>query len=71
VTTLLFAYAHLHAIWFIDASLSQFVVYQFFYTLVLGAACGWMIQAKAAWLGAWVLHVGFNLGFWLGAVLVF
>lgn len=64
-TSLLFAYSHLHAIWFVPAEYQKFLIYQTAYTLPLGLACGWMLRKQNSLLPAILLHFAFNLGFFL------
>ena len=66
-TTLLFALAHLLALWFVPEEFRTFVLYQSAYVLVLGAAAGWRRQRSEALLPAVLVHFFFNLGFFEAA----
>jgi membrane protease YdiL (CAAX protease family) len=68
-TSLLFAFSHFHAFWFVSPDIRSFVYYQTFYTLGLGLACGYMIYRYRSLAAAMLLHLGFNLGFYLAAIL--
>jgi membrane protease YdiL (CAAX protease family) len=68
-TSLLFAFSHFHAFWFVSPDIHGFVYYQTLYTLGLGLACGYMIYRYHSLLAAVLLHLGFNLGFYLAAIL--
>jgi membrane protease YdiL (CAAX protease family) len=69
VTSLLFAYAHLHVIWFVGPELRAFIAYQTIYVLALAAYCGWRLIRTGSILSPIVVHIGFNLGFFLGSFL--
>jgi membrane protease YdiL (CAAX protease family) len=64
----LFAYAHYQVIGQIDPQYAGFVRYQAIYTLGLGLFCGGM-RMQYGWRAAWLTHIAFNFGFWLGALL--
>lgn len=64
-TSLAFSYSHLHAIWFLPAEYSKFLMYQTAYTLPLGLACGWLLRRQGSLMSAMLLHFAFNLGFFL------
>jgi membrane protease YdiL (CAAX protease family) len=68
-TTVLFAYAHLHAIWFVGPELRGFLIYQTIYVLGLAAYCGFRLIRTGSILSPIVVHIGFNLGFFLGSFL--
>ncbi|HPI41129.1 MAG TPA: CPBP family intramembrane metalloprotease [Pseudobdellovibrionaceae bacterium] len=68
LTTLLFSYSHLHAIWFVPAEFHNFIIYQTIYTLFLGAFCGYFVFRYKSLLGAILTHFTFNLGFYLGSL---
>ena len=70
LTSLLFAYSHLHAIWFVPPMWWPFVVYQTAYTLLLGEACGYWVRREGSVLGAVVTHGAFNAGFYAGFLIV-
>ena len=64
-TTLIFAYAHWHAVWSVPDEWQGFLAYQTLYTLGLGLACGAMIYLWRSMISAITIHFAFNLGFWL------
>lgn len=64
-TTLIFAYAHWHAVWAVPEEWHGFLAYQTLYTLLLGLVCGAMVYRLRSLTGAMLIHFGFNLGFWL------
>lgn len=64
-TSLMFSYSHLHAIWFVPAEYDKFIIYQALYTLPLAFACGWMVRRQRSLLSAVLVHMLFNLGFFL------
>lgn len=68
-TSLLFGYAHLHAIWFVGADLRPFLAYQTIYVLGLAAFCGFRLMKTGSILSPMFVHIGFNLGFFLGSFL--
>jgi membrane protease YdiL (CAAX protease family) len=65
VTTLVFSYSDLHAIWFVPKEIQMFVIYQTVYTLGLGLACGYFVCKCRSIGGAIAIHFSFNLGFYL------
>ena len=65
VSSLLFSYSHLHAIWFVPADYHRFLIYQTIYTFPLALACGWMVRRQSSLLAAILVHATFNLGFFL------
>lgn len=66
-TSLLFSYAHFHAYWFAPPELYKFVLYQTLYTLPLGFACGYCLFQYRSLRGAMLVHLGFNLGFFVAS----
>ncbi len=66
LTSFIFAYSHLHAIWFVPPEIHPFVLYQTAYTLVLGLGCGYFVFREKSLVGAILVHFAFNLGFYLG-----
>lgn len=64
LTTLLFSYAHWHAVWNVPIEWHGFLAYQTLYTLMLGLACGAMMYIYRSIGGAILIHFAFNLGFW-------
>ena len=68
LSAVLFSYAHYHVINEVAPEYAGFVRYQAIYTLGLGLFCGGM-RMQYGWRAAWVTHVAFNFGFWLGALL--
>lgn len=69
VTTILFSYSHFHSYWIVDSQFYPFVFYQTAYTAVLSLICGYLVLKKNSWTGAWLAHLAFNLGFYLGGAL--
>jgi membrane protease YdiL (CAAX protease family) len=65
VSSLLFSYSHLHAIWFVPSEYSKFLIYQTAYTLPLALVCGWMVRRQSSLLSAMLVHATFNFGFYL------
>ncbi len=68
-TTLIFAYAHFHAYWFVPAEYKTFVIYQTIYVLGLGFYCGWRLSRTSALTAPLLVHLAFNLGFYLSTKL--
>ncbi|MGZ3768810.1 MAG: CPBP family intramembrane glutamic endopeptidase [Bdellovibrio sp.] len=66
ITSIIFSYSHLHAIWFVPKEIHSFIIYQMAYTLFLGFACGFFVLKNKSIVGAIAIHFGFNLGFYLG-----
>lgn len=64
VTSVLFSYSHLHAIWFVPPEYSKFIIYQTAYTFPLALVCGYMVRKKSSLLSAILIHASFNLGFY-------
>lgn len=64
-TTLLFSYAHWHAVWNVPVEWHGFLAYQTLYTLMLGLGCGAMMYTFRSLGGAILVHFAFNLGFWI------
>jgi membrane protease YdiL (CAAX protease family) len=64
ITSLLFSYSHLHAIWFVPTEYSKFLIYQTAYTLPLGLVCGFMVRKRGSLIAAILVHAAFNLGFY-------
>jgi membrane protease YdiL (CAAX protease family) len=67
-TSVLFSYAHFHALWSVPVEIHPFIYYQTAYTLVLGLACGYYVYRYSSVTSAVFVHFGFNLGFWLGSL---
>ena len=65
VTSLLFSYSHLHAIWFVPPEYDKFLLYQTVYTFPLALACAWMVGERRSLLSSMLVHGLFNLGFFL------
>jgi membrane protease YdiL (CAAX protease family) len=65
-TSLLFSYSHFQAYWFMPAEFRPFIYFQTIYTLVLGLACAHVLYRHRSLLGAILVHLCFNLGFYLG-----
>jgi membrane protease YdiL (CAAX protease family) len=69
ITTLIFAYSHFHAKWFVPAEYHGFIHYQTLYTIGLGAWAGYFIWRYNSLASAILLHLAFNVGFYLGFAL--
>jgi membrane protease YdiL (CAAX protease family) len=67
LTTVLFSYSHLHAIWSYPPEVHPFIYYQATYTLALGLAAGYFVWRWNSVLAAILIHFAFNLGFYLAA----
>lgn len=68
LTSLIFSYSHLHAIWFVPKEIQSFVLYQTVYTLGLGLTSGFFVFRFRSVLGAVAIHFSFNLGFYLASL---
>lgn len=68
ITSLIFSYSHLHAIWFVPPEIHKFILYQTLYTFLLGLACGYYIYRYSALGSAVLIHFAFNLGFYLASI---
>lgn len=68
LTSVLFAFSHFHAFWFVGEDFRGFIYYQTAYTLLLAIACGYSMFKKHSLLGAILIHFFFNLGFYIGYV---
>ncbi len=68
LTTLLFSYSHFHSSWFLPPEIHGFIYYQSIYTIILGLACGFMVFRFSSLTSAIIIHLAFNLGFYLMAV---
>lgn len=68
ITTLLFAFSHFYAFWFVGEDFRGFIYYQTAYTFFLALACGYSMFRKHSLLGAILIHFFFNLGFYFGFV---
>ena len=69
LSSILFSYSHLHAIWFMPQEVHNFIYYQTAYTLVLAYACGFSIFRYRSLAGAILIHFMFNFGFYLGSLI--
>lgn len=69
LTSALFSYSHLHAIWFVPNEIHNFIIYQTAYTLLLGLACGYFVYRYSSLTGAILVHFSFNFGFYLASLL--
>ena len=66
-TSAIFAYSHLHAIWFVPPEIHNFILYQTAYTFLLGLACGYYVYHHSSLACAMLIHFCFNLGFFLAS----
>tara|TARA_B110001454_G_C12723340_1_gene436806 strand:+ start:21993 stop:22673 length:681 start_codon:yes stop_codon:yes gene_type:complete len=69
LTSLIFSYSHLHAIWFVAPEIHKFVLFQTAYTLALGFACGFFVYRYASLTSAILIHFAFNLGFYIASII--
>ena len=67
ITTLLFAYAHFQAIWFVPQEIHPFVIYQTSYVVPLALYCGLRRIQTGSMTSPIVIHLAFNLGFFLAS----
>lgn len=65
ITSSLFSYSHLHALWFVPFEMHNFIMYQSVYTFFLGIACGLYVYRYSSLTSAILIHFAFNLGFYL------
>lgn len=66
LTSMLFSYSHLHAIWFVDENYFTFIYYQTTYTLILGFLLGLIYKKTNSIVYPITAHFFFNFGFYLG-----
>lgn len=69
LTSLAFSTSHLIAILYVPEVYKGFVLFQSFYTLVLGIFCGLSIYKYQNLISAVLVHFSFNLGFTVIAIL--
>lgn len=69
ITTVLFAYAHLHAIWFTPPEIHSFIFYQTAYVTVLGGLCGLRKIASSSLSAPILTHITFNTAFYLATLI--
>ena len=67
LTTLLFAYAHFQAIWFVPPEIHSFVVYQTSYVIPLALFCGLRRIKTGSMTPPIMIHLAFNMGFFLAS----
>lgn len=67
ITSVIFAFAHMQALWAVPNDLRMFVLYQTAYVIILGLACGWARVWFQTVFAAILLHASFNLGFLLAS----
>lgn len=68
ITSLIFSYSHFHAFWFVPSAIHPFIIYQTIYTLGLGLWCGFYLYRHFSLGSAIIIHLGFNLGFFVGSL---
>jgi hypothetical protein len=69
LSSFLFSIAHFVAYFSVPTEFQSFVIYQTIYTLLLGFGCGYaVIKNEGSIINAILIHMGFNFGFFLGAV---
>jgi membrane protease YdiL (CAAX protease family) len=69
ITTLIFSYAHFHSYWFVPAQIFPFIYYQSTYVIFLALYCGYRLIKTNSMISPIAVHMGFNLGFFLGSFL--
>lgn len=67
ITSALFSYSHLHALWFVPSEIHSFIIYQTAYTFALGLACGYFMYRYYSLSSSILIHFAFNLGFYISA----
>jgi membrane protease YdiL (CAAX protease family) len=65
ISSLIFSYSHLHAIWFVPPEYDKFILYQTAYTLPLAFACAYVLRRQRSLLSSVAVHAAFNFGFFL------
>jgi membrane protease YdiL (CAAX protease family) len=68
-TSLIFAFAHFIAYFFVSAEWYNFILIQTIYTFLLGIVLGLRMMKSKTILSPILLHIGFNLGFYLYSIL--
>lgn len=66
-TAFIFAFAHFHAFFFVGEDLRAFVCFQSGYALLIGLWWGWALVRWKTPLAPFLLHLIFNLGFFLAS----
>lgn len=69
VTSLLFSYAHFHSYWFVPEQFYPFIYYQTAYVIPLAFYCGYRMLKTGSLVSPIAVHMGFNLGFFIGSQL--
>lgn len=64
----LFSLGHGVAFFFVPEEFKSFILFQSFYTFLLGLACGLALLNRKSLILAILLHFGFNLGFTFGVL---
>lgn len=68
LTSAIFSFAHFFAWFSVPEAFRGFVLYQTIYTLALGIYCGFRKQKSGSMAAPVMVHMAFNLGFWLGSM---
>lgn len=69
ITSLVFAYAHFHSYWFVPEQFYPFIYYQSLYVIPLALYCGYRLMKTGSIVSPIAVHLGFNLGFFLGSLI--
>jgi membrane protease YdiL (CAAX protease family) len=69
VTSVLFAFGHFHAYFFVSATIKPFVVYQTVYALFIAVWWGWALMRWRGLMAPLSLHMVFNAGFYLASLI--
>lgn len=67
LTTLIFSYSHFHAYWFVPEQIYPFIYYQASYVVPLALYCGYRLIKTNSMASPIAVHMGFNIGFFLGS----
>lgn len=65
LTSALFSYGHFHSYFFVPGNWQGFIIFQTLYTLAAGLWWGWSYKKTGNLAHPIVLHIVFNLGFFL------
>jgi membrane protease YdiL (CAAX protease family) len=68
---ILFSIAHFTAIGTTSASHISFLVFQTVYVVILGIACGWARMRTGSIYTSILIHLAFNLGFYISSKFIF
>lgn len=68
LNTILFSFSHITGLWFLPSEFHSFIVFQMFYTLLLGWVCTKSREKTGGVVEPIILHFIFNLVFYIGVV---